>query len=502
MRILFIQPKAVFFVRGTTYPVCRSMMVTASYLKKLGSEVQVLDRCIDFRNAEKVIDSFMPETVMIYVPPTASFEDAKKLSSYCHSKGAVVVWGEVVASALAEQIVKNFVADFVITGETEEKLRLLTESLSGNGGFEHIPGLTYLKDGKTVTNNNCNNANLDILPEIDWELVDVKKCFREFPGCRKMLYLYTSRGCPFKCGYCYNTMFYNSEYRKRDISHVLNEIKYLEENYGLDGVNFSDELLLLTDDEIQQIQSFREKNNLKFIWGGEMRADTYKDTEILQKMYNAGCRWALIGIETGSQKIRELINKPMSHDVIKNFIDRCTKVGISTFGSFVIGFPDETRTELKETADFALSLNLDAFLFNFFVAIPKTPLGNKLVEDGRINVRSLVESETASQQLQTLSDNYSLVPTKELFVVKSYFDWLTFTRKKKESGLKKPFMKKALDTLKHFAQGNFSDSINNVFNAEKAFLTVVWYSHAYPDINRKYGLYNVNKKKFQIAEKR
>lgn len=212
-------------------------------------------------------------------------------------------------------------------------------------------------------------------------------------------------------------------------------------------------------------------------------------------MYDAGCRWALIGIETGSHKTRELINKPMNQDLIKDFVDRCTKVGISTFGSFIIGFPDETEEQVRETAQFALSLNLDAFLFNFFVVIPKTPLGNKLASEGRIDVRSIVESESASTKLQNLTDNYSLVSTKELSVVKSYFDWLTFTRKKKESQLKNPFMKKALDTLKHFAEGSISDSINNVYNAGKTFLTVVYYSHAYPDINRKYGLYNVNKKK-------
>ncbi len=495
MKILFVQPKAGFLMRGTTYPVCRSMMVTASYFKKLGHEVQVFDRCIDFRKSSKVIDEFAPECAMIYVPPTASLDDAKAISAYCRSKGAFIVWGEVVASAVAEPVVETGIADFVITGETEEKLRLLIESYQQNGSYEHIPGLTYMKDGRVITNANCNNTDLSVLPEIDWDLVDVTKCFREFPGCSKMLYMYTSRGCPFKCGYCYNTMFYNSEHRKRDISHVLNEIKYLEEKYGLDGVNFSDELLLLSEDEIKQIHDFRKENNLNFIWGGEIRADSYKGTEILEKMYDAGCRWALIGIETGSHKTRELINKPMNQDLIKDFVDRCTKTGISTFGSFIIGFPDETEEQVKETAQFALSLNLDAFLFNFFVAIPKTPLGNKLVSEGRIDVRSIVESESASTKLQNLTDNYSLVPTKELSVVKSYFDWLTFTRKKKESQLKNPFMKKALDTLKHFAQGSIADSINNVYNAGKTFLTVVYYSHAYPDINRKYGLYNINKKK-------
>lgn len=498
MKILFIQPKAGFFVRGTTYPVCRSMMVTASYMKKLGHEVQVFDRCIDYRIFSDVINDFLPEISMIYVPPTASLDDAKKISEYCRNKGSLVIWGEVVASSVSESVVEKAIADFVITGETEEKLRLFTEEYSsGNRNFEQIPGLTYIKDGKIISSENRNNVNLDILPEIDWELIDVNKCFRAFPGCRKMLYLYTSRGCPHRCGFCYNTMFYNSQHRKRDISHVLNEIKNLEEKYGLDGVNFSDELLILTEDEIQQIYDFRKKNNLSFIWGGEVRADTYKNSEILKKMYDAGCRWVLIGIETGSEVTRKSINKPMSHETIRSFIDKCTQAEISVYGSFIIGFPDETSDRLRETTQFALSLDLDAFLFNFFVVIPKTPLGNKLVAEGRLNIDSMFNSATASRKLQTLSDNYSEISSKELLIVKSYFDWLTFTRNKKDSGFKNPFMKKALDTLKHFADGNINDIINNLYNAVKTFFTVLYYSHAYPAINKKYGLYNVNRKNNQ-----
>ena len=102
---------------------------------------------------------------------------------------------------------------------------------------------------------------------------------------------------------------------------------------------------------------------------------------IFKKMYDAGCRWLLLGIETGSKETRVQIDKPMDHNQIRSFVDNCTQVGISTFGSFIIGFPDETPERLKETAEFALSLNLDAFLFNYFIAIPKTPLCDSLIAE-------------------------------------------------------------------------------------------------------------------------
>lgn len=495
MKILFVQPKAGFLMRGTTYPVCRSILVTATYMKTLGHEIMVFDKCIDFRKSKKVIESFNPELVMIYVPPTASFDDSAEISVMAKEKGAVTVWAEVVASALAEQIVEKGFSDFVITGETEEKLESLIKELSGERNFGCIPGLTYLEGTKAVTNENKNNSDLQNLPAIDWDLVNVKKCFREFPHCKRMLYMYTSRGCPNRCAFCYNTMFYNSQYRKRPLKYFLDEVKYLEEKYKLDGVNFSDEVLLLSEEEIEQIAEFRKENNLKFFWGGQTRADAYNSEETLKKMYDAGCRWLLLGLETGSAETRKRINKQMNHNMIREFVDKCTRAGITTFGSFIFGFPGETPEQLKETAQFALSLNLDAFLVNYFVLIPKTPICNKLVDDGKIDISDLLGSENAFRQFQMLTNNYSEIPDRELKVVKSYFDWLTFTRKKAESKQQNMIFRKAFDALKHFAEGDLKTSVSNVYNAAKTFFTVVFYSHAFLKIIKKYGLYNVNKKK-------
>lgn len=455
----------------------------------------VHDRCIDFRKAEKIFDSFRPQLLMLYAPPTASVKDAIEVSTVARKHGCTVVWAEVVAAAFSEQIVGGGYADFVLTGETETKLEKLVYEIENNKVFSSVSGITYKAEDKIITTPNVSDTNLEDIPEIDWDLIDVRKCFRKFPHCKNMLYMYTSRGCPFKCTFCYNTMFYNSCHRKRPIRHVLNEIKYLEENYGLDGANFSDEFLLLTDEEIEEITTFRNENNLKFFWGAETRADAYKDIEKLRRMYDSGCRWLMLGLETGSEETRQKIQKPMNKDIIRNFVDMCTEVGITTFGSFIIGFPDETPEQLKETAEFALSLNVDAFLLNYYVVIPKTPMGNELVATKRLDPDKAFLESRASSQIQSLSKNYSSISDRELKVVKSSFDWLTFTRKKKEASSKNMFIEKAVDVLVHFAEGGIKNTVNNIYSAGKTFVTVVFYSTMFPKIKKKYGLYNVNKKK-------
>ncbi len=480
-------------MRGTTYPVCRGIMTTATYMKSKGHEVKVHDRCIDFTSPKKTIEAFAPEVVAVFVPPTVSTEDAVRISEIAREKGAAVVWAEVIASAVAEQAVQSGTADFVITGEAEAKLELLIGELKNGRKFETVPGLTFMEEGVVRSTGNRNITDLETLPMIDWDLIDVEKCFRRFPFCKKMLYMYTSRGCPYKCGFCFNTMFYNSVYRKRPIEFVLEEIRGLEKDHGLDGVNFSDEFLLLSDEEIEKIGRFRTENGLRFFWGGEVRADAYTNVQTLKKMYLAGCRWLLVGIETGSPETRKKINKPMDLDTVRKFVDMCTEAGIATFGSFIIGFPDEISADVAQTARFALSLNLDAFLFNFFVVIPKTPLSEDLIRRGIIREPDIFGCSSGSRQLQSLTKNYSAVPDTDLKVVKSYFDWLTFTRRKKGASEKHAIVKKAFDTVRHFSEGNLRNTFDNIFNAAKTFVTVVYYSHSHRKVREKYGLYNVNK---------
>ena len=122
-------------------------------------------------------------------------------------------------------------------------------------------------------------------------------------------------------------------------------------------------------------------------------------------------------------------------------------------------------------------------------------MGNELVESNRLDPDKAFLESKASSQIQSLSKNYSSVSDRELRVVKSYFDWLTFTRKKKEASSKNMFAEKALDVLVHFAEGGKKNAVSKIYSAGKTFVTVVYYSTMFPKIKKKYGLYNVNKKK-------
>jgi hypothetical protein len=205
----------------------------------------------------------------------------------------------------------------------------------------------------------------------------------------------------------------------------------------------------------------------------------------------------MLGLVTGSEETRRKINKPMDKETIRKSVDMCTEAGITTFGSFIIGFPDETPEQLRETVRFALSLNVDAFLLNYYVIIPKTPMGDYLIENKGLDIEKCFMESKASSQIQSLAQNYSKIPDVELKVVKSYFDWLTFTRKKEESASKGMFIEKTVDVLVHFAEGGIKNAVSNVYDAGKTFATVVFYSSMFPKIKKKYGLYNVNKKKYR-----
>lgn len=84
--------------------------------------------------------------------------------------------------------------------------------------------------------------------------------------------------------------------------------------------------------------------------------------------------------------------KPLTEpNRIREIVNICTRIGIATFGSFIIGFPEETEEDLRDTVSFALSLNLDAYLFNYYVYIGGTPLFLEAEAKGRIRYTSIME---------------------------------------------------------------------------------------------------------------
>ena len=493
IRVLLIQPQGSFMLRGITHPVCRDLMMTATYLRRCGYTVRVWDRCIEKTDVKRVYEDFQADAAVFFISQSSSVKDAIAVSDRLRAYGTTVVWADMVA-LLGMDLQDSFrYFDFLLTGEYCITADLLLEALGNGTDPRNVAGIAFMDGNERIVTEKRPLPDLSFLGPIDWSLIDVERCFRRFPGCKRMLYLCASVGCPCSCGFCSTPACYGAR-RKRPISHVLSEIDFLTENYGLDGINFSDELLSFTDEELELIGQCRDKHNRSFIWGGETRPQPLTK-EKLVKMHRAGCRWLLFGLESGSERIREHIGKTYDPDHVRKVVCWCTELGIATFGSFIVGFPGETREDLRQTVQFALSLDLDAYLFNYFILITETFLYDEVVKMSDFRFHSILEFDTLVNT-DALDKNFSEIPYREMATVKGYFDFLTITRKKQTNAAQSAgnqFIKKAANSAVEYLRNSPRKALQGLCSVARRGWGVVFYPLTNPDVRKRYGLYNVNK---------
>lgn len=134
--------------------------------------------------------------------------------------------------------------------------------------IDDIKGIAYKNEnGEVVRTQDRGFIDFSEIPPLDWQLIDVPRYFQSSYSCEKMMYLYAAKGCPFSCTFCYNKEFHKCSYRKRSLDFLLEEIKTLVRDYGMDGVYFADELWCTNRNEMHEICDALKSLDLDFVWG-------------------------------------------------------------------------------------------------------------------------------------------------------------------------------------------------------------------------------------------
>jgi len=488
MKVLLINSKALHAKHKAAMPL--GLLSIAKYLTDNGHTVKLYDRAVETYGLKKYLDSFCPDFVGISVLSVKRFRDAINLSKTIKARNIPVVWGGQIPSAIPELVLKSGVVDYVVVGEGETTFLELLNAVSEKTPLRDINGLAFLEDGEPVVNKGRAFADLAELPVLDFSFVDPEKYFISYINCKKMLHLYASKGCPCKCYYCYNHCFHKHLWRARPTEYFLSEIKYLVENHGMDGVCFVDDLFGPNQEYVKDVCEKIIQSNINFVWGCNMRSDTCNKEE-LQLMYKAGCRWILFGIESGSKERQKIIGKNLDLDKTKEVVNYCRKIGIFVSSTFILGYPDETEEELKETIKYMLEINTNTKYPNFIGVLPKSELYEKMVKIGRLEIpRSYMQWEKLKMWDQ-LGKNYSRIPDKELKVVSACFSWWDLFIKYpnpddgKESRV--IFKRAVLQTLDIFKRGTFY-SMRLLIIAAKELIQIFFYAKLFPEIRKKYGL--------------
>ena len=486
MNVLLINPSVGYYDRTMSSPL--GLLSIGTYLQQFGHKVRLYDRCVERIKLKKVMQDFCPDIVGISVMSSRGLKDAIRVSEYAKQCGLTVVWGGQLPSLQTELVLQKDYVDLVSYGEGEETWAELLTCLD-SGDFSAVQGIARKKDGEIVFNPCRPFTDLAKLPVADWSLIDVPKYMQQYLGYRKMMYLYSSKGCPGRCAFCSNVNFHKSTHRKRPNADVLQEIKYLIEHYGLDSVYFSDEVWCIKRSDVLDFCRRVLDEGIRFYWGVDLRIGMFRE-EDFRLMYDAGCRWVLFGIESGSREMLERIHKHIDYDLIRPTIEMLTKIGYTAMATFIVGFPDETEEQLRETTRLIKALNVGLTPVFHFTPMPGTELYDQLVAQGRYHAPQKLEDLFDVVATESIGTNYSCVPDRDLKVIRNWVHWKAFTNKEAiRNGKSFEFAKQTIISgLRSISMKGAVSFIINGFSALNEFLYVFYYAHRFPKILEKYDL--------------
>lgn len=377
-------------VIGTVYPSL-GLAAIGAVAEEGGHEVKLID-CeaigLTYDDLEKEIRAYQPQMIGLQTfcnTIQRTLEIARRVKENV-SSDIKIVFGGVQATFFPEEYAANKNVDFVVVGEGEIIFKNLLDALVKNStDFYHIPGLVWKKDGQIITNPPEKLIqNLDILPFparhlFDWKLYHPSAQLRG----KKTSLIITSRGCPFSCGFCFSHKTFGRTYRFMSPGRVIEEIKFLKEKYGVDGLQFYDDTLTLNKERIIKLCDLMISEKINLPWSCFTRVDCVTE-ELLKKMKAAGCYQIFYGVEAGNQRLLNLISKGITIEQIRNAFKWTRSADIEALASFIIGLPTETVEEARASVKFAKEINADYAHWELFTPYPGTNLYDIALAHGRL----------------------------------------------------------------------------------------------------------------------
>ena len=487
MRVLLFMPRGKFNYKAPYVPL--GLLSIATYLKEHGHTVRLADRSFQKEKPEKTIADFAPDAVCVSLVSMRLFDDAIIISKAAKKRGVPVIWGGMIPSDYYKTCLSAGYADYISIGEGEINIMNLLSALESGADAAGVKGIAFLKDGVPYKTEPQPPADLAELPVIDFSLCDPAQYIHSYLCCERMMYLYSSKGCSSHCTFCSNPAFHCNSYRMRPVEYVIKEIRYLYDNYHIDGVYFSDECWYMSKGHMREFCRRLEEENLHIFWGCELRCGMFSQ-EDFHFMYEHGLRWVMLGLETGDPDMLKEIKKGITVEQIRKSVAICKAEGITTMVTFIVGYPDETHAQLQNTLDLLYEIRATVSACNIFTPIPNTEITNKLEETGEY-----VLSTKSDDLRKTLTTEYSPyrcknIPQRDLKVIRSCFMWKIFTsRSVSQSRRHFEFARNSVkDTLANIRRYGIWHLFPALFLTAANFLPIFWYAHFYPKTRKKYRL--------------
>ncbi|MEM4406792.1 MAG: radical SAM protein [Candidatus Methanomethylicaceae archaeon] len=400
----------------------------AQILLKEGHEVNVLD-INAYRWSDDEVEQQLKNTEFEAVGITGmvtEFAAVRWLSRLIKgiNPNAPIVLGGGLPTAFPQMVLERTQVDIAVVGEGEVTIKELAESLAEGSPLSKVKGIWYKKGGDI-----CPTQPRELIQDLDMIPFPARHLFsmeqytqnpvpylRMFDQKVIPANMVTSRGCPYRCTYCFHGLW-GYQFRARSADNVVAEMKLLHEEYGVTGIFFMDDTFVLDRERVLAICDKLIDEDLNIIWAASGRVNLM-DPEMLERMRAAGCRAILYGIESGSQQILNEMRKGVTVEQARQAILNTWRAGILPVGYLMIGMFGETPQTVEETIRFCNETGLISG-FSYATPFPGTDLYARAVESGKL------QPEAADQLLERWTEwgdevlvNLSNIPTDKLKLIK------------------------------------------------------------------------------------
>ncbi|HEV2317882.1 MAG TPA: radical SAM protein [Thermoplasmata archaeon] len=367
-----------------------SLLTLAAYLRRSGTVVRICDLTFarDARPVDDAIRQFHPDVVGVHTK-SLTLPRALEVAQGARAAGVVTVAGGP-DSATRPEVYLDGGFDAVVVAEGELTLEELLSCVLGDRPLAGLAGVVARSGDRTVRGpHRPYLADLDALPLPAWELIDMEAYLGHWQrrtGERRAALL-TSRGCPFDCSWCSKPTF-GRTFRQQSPERVLAELEALRTRYRVDYVRFCDDVFGIQRRWLETLLDGMISRDLRLQFECLARVDLLK-TDLLDQMRRAGLARVYLGVESGSQKMLDLMNRGTKLAQISRVAAELKAHHVRQFWFLMLGYPGETVEDVEATLKLFRKFSPEEYSVSIAVPVPGTRLYDLVKErlTGRVRGR-------------------------------------------------------------------------------------------------------------------